>query len=151
MRYFISLLTAVLLFLNTNAQTTEDSVKATINHLFQAMRDADANALLSVFTDSAILETVVHTRDGQIKIQRESPDTFASFLRTEQPGNADEQIRFETVHIDGDLAVAWTPYSFFYKKKFNHCGVNAFTLVRTTGGWKIRYIIDTRRKTPCDY
>ncbi|MDF2386231.1 nuclear transport factor 2 family protein [Nostoc ellipsosporum NOK] len=151
MRHFISLLTAVLLFVNTNAQTTEDSVKATVNHLFKAMQDADADKLLSVFADSAVLETIVTTRDGQVKVHRESTAAFADFLRKEEPGNADEQIRFEAVHIDGNLAMVWTPYSFFYKKKFSHCGVNAFTLVRTGNEWKIRYIIDTRRKDPCNH
>lgn len=149
MRHFISLLTTVLLFVNTNAQTTEDSVKASVNQLFKAMHDADAAALLAVFDDSAVLETIVTTRDGQVKVQRESPAAFAAFLQKEEPGNADEQISFGAVHTDGNMAVVWTPYYFFYKKKFSHCGVNAFTLVRTGGQWRIRYIIDTRRKEPC--
>ena len=51
-----------------------------------------------------------------------------------------------TSHIDGDLATVWTLYEFIYKGKQNHCGADAFTLVRVGGDWKIQNIIDTRRK-----
>jgi len=44
------------------------------------------------------------------------------------------------------LATAFTPYQFYYNGKQNHCGANAFTLVRIDGAWKIQSIIDTRRK-----
>jgi hypothetical protein len=62
---------------------------------------------------------------------------------------ADERITFETIKIDGPLAVAWTPYKFYYEGKFSHCGVNSFQLVRLNGAWKIQYLIDTRRRTGC--
>ncbi len=59
-------------------------------------------------------------------------------------------VHFEVIRIDADLAVVWTPYKFFVGKKFSHCGVNSFQLIKLNGNWKIQYLIDTRRKEGCD-
>jgi hypothetical protein len=53
------------------------------------------------------------------------------------------------VKADGALAVAWTPYKFYYKGNFSHCGIDSYQLVRINGIWKIQYLIDTRRKANC--
>ena len=35
-------------------------------------------------------------------------------------------------------------------KRFSHCGVDAFQLVKTAAGWKIFQLSDTRRKEKCE-
>ena len=62
----------------------------------------------------------------------------------------DERISFETVKVDGDLAIAWTPYKFYLGDQFSHCGVNSFQLVKLEGVWRIQYLIDTRRRQGCE-
>lgn len=42
-----------------------------------------------------------------------------------------------TVHVSGPLAVVWMPYDFYRDGKWSHCGVDAFTLLRTANGWRI--------------
>jgi hypothetical protein len=37
-------------------------------------------------------------------------------------------------------------YTFYLNGDESHTGTNSFQLVRTSEGWKIQYIIDTRRK-----
>lgn len=127
------------------AQTAEDSVKAVVNRLFEGMKNSDAALLQSCFADSAILQTI--TGSGQVR--NESISEFARQIASLEKGAADERIRFDLVKVDAGLAIAWTPYQFFYKGAFSHCGVNSFQLVRQMGQWKIQYIIDTRRKTGC--
>lgn len=131
------------------AQTAEDSVKTTVNNLFKAMKHADTALLRSCFTDSAILQTIARNKEGEISIRTEAVDEFVSIIGKEQKGYADEQIQFDVVRIDGPLAIAWTPYKFYYKGKFSHCGVNSFQLIKTAEGWKIQYLIDTRRRQGC--
>jgi hypothetical protein len=48
------------------------------------------------------------------------------------------------------MAAVWTPYNFYYNGQFSHCGVNSFQVIRFKDGWKIQYIIDTRRRTGCN-
>jgi hypothetical protein len=130
------------------AQSAEDSVKASINKLFTAMKNGDSKALLECFADSAILQTVAE-KDGNISVQTEDIKEFANFVGTQKQGDADERITFDMIKTDGALAIAWTPYQFYYKGQFSHCGADSYQLVRINGAWKIQYIIDTRRRTAC--
>jgi hypothetical protein len=135
--------------MNAQSQTAEDSVKAVINKLFTGMKNADPSLLKESFADSMVLQTISRNKEGQLIVVNEKPQDFIDFISKEQPGNADERISFETVKVDGPLAIAWTPYNFYYKGKFSHCGVNSFQLVRFNGEWKIQYLIDTRRRQGC--
>jgi hypothetical protein len=82
-------------------------------------------------------------------IQNDIVDEFAKTISTIKKGAADEQIIFESVRIDGPLAMVWAPYKFYFDGKFSHCGVDSFQLVFINAQWKIQYLIDTRRKQPC--
>ncbi len=151
MRYFLIVLTLWLSGANAGAQTAEDSVKTVINNMFTAMKNADPVLLKSCFADSMVLQTIGWNREtGKLVVRNDAPAGFIDFISKESPGNADERISFETVKIDGPLASVWTPYQFYYKGKFSHCGVNSFQLVRFNGVWKIQYLIDTRRKAGCE-
>jgi hypothetical protein len=149
MRYFLIVLTTVVMSRPTHAQSSEDSVKATINTLFAGMKNADAVLLKSAFGDSAILQTITRTKEGKTVVKNESVDEFAEFVSQLKKDSADERIVFETIKIDGPLAIAWTPYQFYHNGMFSHCGVNSFQLVRFDGVWKIQYLIDTRRRQGC--
>lgn len=134
---------------SSEAQSAEDSVKGVVDQLFTAMKTADAAAIQTVFADSALLQTIARTKEGGFVVRNESVRDFAASIGKLPKGAADERIRYETVKIDGPLAAVWTPYQFYYNGQFSHCGVNSFQLVRTGNGWKIQYIIDTRRKDNC--
>jgi hypothetical protein len=149
MKSILILLTVVCFSFNAIGQTTEDSVKAAVNKLFDGMKNADATMVTEAFTDSAILQTFARTLEGKLVIRNERVHDFADFVSKQKKGAADERIQFETIKIDGPLAIAWTPYNFYFDGKFSHCGVNSFQLVRIEGRWKIQYLIDTRRRQGC--
>ena len=133
---------------SVKSQPARDSVIAAVNCLFKGMKNADTALLKSCFSSNAILQTI-REDDGSIKVSNEKLTDFVDFVGKETAGAADEQIIVEMVKIDGPLAFVWTPYKFYYKGKFSHCGVNSFQLVRLSDGWKIQYIIDTRREEAC--
>ena len=149
MKSFVLLLTAIFIITVAKAQTAEDSVKAVVNKLFEAMRNADATQLNSVFADSAILQTIGASKTKGTMVRTDLISKFAESIGSLPKNAADERINFETIKIDGPLALVWTPYQFFYNGVFSHCGVNSFHLVRFNGEWKIQYLIDTRRKAGC--
>jgi hypothetical protein len=148
-RFAILLTVATAITGATQAQTTEDSVKATVNRLFEGMKNADTVVLKAAFTDSPILQTIATNKKKQFYIKNDKFVDFVKFIGEQKVGEADERIEFGTIKIDGPLAMVWAPYQFYYKGKFRHCGVNSFQLVRLEDGWKIQYLIDTRRKN-CD-
>ncbi len=132
------------------AQHAEDSVKNVINSMFTAMRNADSNSLKSVFSDAVILQTIATSKEGDQIVRTQKIESFIQSISSLSVNDADEQIKFETIKIDGPMAIVWTPYKFYYKGNFSHCGVNVFQLVRLKEGWKINYLIDTRRKQYCE-
>lgn len=148
-KYFAISLGLLFFVLDGFSQTATDSVKLTVNQMFLAMKNSDGQTLQSCFSDSAILQTIVNNKSGIAVVKNESVASFVSQINTIGKGDADERIQFDLIKIDGDLAIVWTPYRFYYKGKFSHCGVNSFHLVRLANGWKIQYLIDTRRKNPC--
>jgi len=149
-RTLMVLFAIILLTHYLDAQTTEDSVKAVIKQLFEGMKNSDAAMIQSAFADSAILQSVGRNKEGKIVIENERIDEFAKSISALKKGAADEQIVFESIKIDGPLAAVWAPYKFYFDGKFSHCGVDSFQLVFIDGRWKIQYLVDTRRKQPCD-
>lgn len=149
MNKLILLSLTVSCFVNLRAQTAEDSVKNTINHLFAAMKNGDAVSLKSCFTPDASLQTVAIDSLGKVSVKTEDLAEFAAFVGQQKAGAADERIVFETIRIDGALSTVWTPYRFYYNGTFRHCGADSFQMVKIGGEWKIQYLIDTRRKNGC--
>ncbi len=146
----ISIFAIVLLTNNLDAQTAEDSVKAVVKQLFEGMKNSDALMIRSAFADSAILQSIGRNKEGKIIIQNDKVSEFAKSISELKKGVADEQIVFESIKIDGQLAMVWAPYKFYFDGKFSHCGVDSFQLVFINGQRKIQYLIDTRRKQPCE-
>jgi hypothetical protein len=130
-------------------QNSEDSIKNVIQTLFLSMKNADTTSFKTTFADNSILQTVDTDKNGNVNVQNTQLKNFVDFIGKEEKGSADERIIFETIKIDGPLASVWAPYKFYYKGKFSHCGVDVFQLVNFAEGWKIQYLIDTRRKDEC--
>lgn len=128
------------------AQKTEEQlVKLTVNQLFIGMRNSDSLLIKQSFSKNAVLQTI--TKNGEVK--NESINDFAVSISKAEKQSMEERISFSNILIDGNLASVWTPYEFYYKGQFSHCGVNSFQLVKSNDAWKIQYIIDTRRKDNC--
>ena len=149
MKYFLILLTAALLIVTAKAQTAEDSVKAAVNKMFEGMKNSDAATLKTCFGDSVVFQTIARDKEGNTVVRNEGLNDFIESISKLPKDAADERISFETIKIDGPLATVWAPYNFYYNGQFSHCGIDAFQLVRFSNGWKIQYIIDTRRRTGC--
>lgn len=116
--------------------TESVAVLAVVNTLFDGMRSKDPQKLRSVFAEGASL--------GGTPVEKFVESVLAS------KAHLDEVTFDETVLIDGELAMAWTPYNLFVDGVFHHCGVDLFVMRRTVDGWNIRYLEDTRRTEGCD-
>lgn len=145
MKFLLGILTFC--SLAAGAQTAEDSVKQTIRNMFDGMRTSDSALLSAAFAPGALLQSV-DTRHGVSVVTEPIADFVAAVSRPHEKVY-DERITYDVVRVDGDLAIAWTPYKFYVGEQFSHCGVNSFQLVRLGGAWKIQYIIDTRRRMAC--
>ena len=124
------------------------AVLAVVKALFDGMRAGDSAAVRAVFHPQVQLTTAL-VRNGAPVLEVGSLDTFLRAVGTPHDAVWDERTYDEEVRVDGTLAQAWTPYDFFAGDKFSHCGVDAFTLAKTSAGWRIIALGDTRGRTGC--
>lgn len=138
-------------FYNSNAQFDDHAeITSSIKTMFDSMRKGDASRMPDLFEEDATLESVFFNKEGET-ISRQSK--IAEFIKAVgEPHDKvwDERIHSYDINIDGPLAIAWTPYSFYVGEDFSHCGVNVFTFVKSNGQWKIRQIRDTRKREDCE-
>jgi hypothetical protein len=131
------------------AQSEEAEIKAVIQQLFDGMRTKNTDMIAASFSNEAIMQTIAPTENG-FKVNNGSVTDFVKRIGgTPAETNLDERITKYDINVDGPMATAWTPYEFYVNGNFSHCGVNSFQLVKLAEGWKIIYIIDTRRKEAC--
>ena len=142
----------LLLVLSANVfaqQTEADAIKQTINTLFNAMRKGDSTLLRSTFSKGMILQSISNDKEGKAILSTENVNDFVKAIGTPHAAVYDERIVYDAIKIDGSLASVWTPYKFYLGDQFSHCGVDVFQLMKTSDGWKVIYIVDTRRKDNC--
>ena len=151
MRFRISFFLALCLPLGAFAQSTaEAEVAAVITQLFDGMRTADTASIKAVFHPEMRLNSTGYDAAGEPTFQSGSLGNWLATVARVPAGQLDERLFGTHIRIDGPLATAWTPYSFYFNGARSHCGVNAFQLVQTQAGWRILQITDTRRQTGCD-
>jgi hypothetical protein len=132
------------------AQADELAIKQTINSMFDGMRKTDTALIRAAFSSAPILQTVVKSNEGKTLVLTEPLDSFLVSISKPHKDVYDERISFDIIKIDGELAIAWTPYKFYVGDKFSHCGVDSFQMIRENGKWKIQYLVDTRRRQGCE-
>ncbi|PLK42655.1 nuclear transport factor 2 family protein [Emticicia sp. TH156] len=132
------------------AQTDHEQIKTTINQVFDGMRKNDTTLIRQVLYPSCFLKSIIKDKNGEVKLQEDPISGWLKSVGTKREGVVlDERLTAYDIKIDGEMAIAWTPYEFYINDKFNHCGVDVFTLIKTDKGWKIAGIVDTRRKENC--
>jgi hypothetical protein len=127
----------------------QHSPQAAITELFDAMRASDSARIKRVMHPQASLSSVGE-QGGKLSVGTMPTNDFLGSIASMAKGLANEQVGRMDVRIDGDLAQAWVPYSFYLGDQFSHCGTNAFTLVKDQyDHWQILSVIDTRRTENC--
>lgn len=125
-----------------------DSVMAVVKQLFDGMRNRDTALMRATFAPGTLLGGV--PRAGR-PVPFTPIDAFIAGIASAPAGTLlNETIYDPEIRIDGGLATVWTFYTFHVGERLSHCGVDAFQLVRTSEGWKIAALADTRQTTGCD-
>lgn len=69
-------------------------------------------------------------------------------LREQEMRGITERGFSPVVQISGPLATVWLPYDLYVDGAWSHCGIDALTLVRTGGAWKIAVFAWTIEQPP---
>ena len=124
------------------------AVLTPVHQLFEAMRKGDSAGVRAAFHPQAFLATAV-VKKGVPTLEVDTVDAFVRAVGTPHDELWDERVISEKVEIDGPLASVWTEYAFYAGDQFSHCGIDAFQVARTSEGWRIIALTDTRRKDGC--
>ncbi|WP_115461933.1 nuclear transport factor 2 family protein [Winogradskyella aurantiaca] len=145
---FIFLIT---LTMTVNAQSSEEAnVKATIEAFFEAFHKQDTVALKAMAKGNIKMQSIGTNKEGLTVLNENDYHQFVGSIGSIPKENTfEEKLLDFTIKVDGNMANAWTPYEFWYNGNFSHCGVNSFQLIKESDGWKIIYLVDTRRREGC--
>jgi len=127
-------------------EKSEKAIKSVINQFFEGLEKGDTALLKSSCTSEPVMQTYMADRDDKWQVFTEDFNEFVTFVGTPTKDKYKEQIQLDAVLSEPSLASVWTPYKFYLNGKISHCGTNSFQLVKMDDGWKIQYILDTRRK-----
>ena len=144
MQKLVALLLASWLLSAVCAASEDQSPTATVQRLFAAMAGHDANAARALFVPEAMLfsvrpdgTAVAVPRDKWLERMGASKDAWLE--RIWDPKQLEH----------ASIAVLWAEYDFHLNGKFSHCGIDSFSLLKTSSGWKIAAISDTRETAGC--
>lgn len=127
----------------------EANIKATIDMLFEGMKNGDSSMVRLVFHPKARLMSCYTDKEGISHLIEDSIPEFIEAVGTPHEEQWNEKITSMSISRDMNLAQVWTTYEFYVDETFSHCGVNAFHLVKENDKWTIIQLTDTRRKKGC--
>tara|TARA_B100001123_G_C15036555_1_gene917663 strand:- start:309 stop:785 length:477 start_codon:yes stop_codon:yes gene_type:complete len=108
----------------------------TVQKFFDSIEFRDRQLLESILVPNSLNISARELDDGEAQFNVMSYDEVVSALT--RPGrNAKERSWDETVLIQGNIAVVWTPYDFHVDGVFSHCGIDSFQLIKQDGQWLI--------------
>lgn len=154
MKITVALFLLSLAITNTSLAQSEDEkkkVEEPITRLFLGMNKGDSSLVHSAFAKQVTMATIGKNKSGNPFIHYESGiSDFLKAVGTPHTESWNEPIWGLKISIDDNFAQAWADYAFYRGKKFSHCGVDAFHLVKEVDGtWKIFHLSDTRKKEDC--
>ena len=127
--------------------TPRDSVVAVVQEFFRAMTANDSAAAARTMHPDAPM-FVLGTRGDSTVLSQSTSARFLSSLVTNKRVYV-ERMWEPTVMVHGPIASVWAPYDFHIDGTFSHCGVDAFSLARANGAWRIVSITYTVERTGC--
>jgi hypothetical protein len=123
-------------------------VIAAVQSFFESMEKADADLARRILMPDARFFSAAE-RDGKVTVRPSTGEAFVASFSNPNRGKALERMWDPDVRVQGAIAQLWTRYDFHNNGTFSHCGIDAFSLVKTDEGWKIASAMWTVERTGC--
>lgn len=130
-----------------HAQTDQEKeLLSVVDRFFQAMADRDTTALAATMTGEGTLHGVLLNSAREPK-----PTSHAQFIS--DIGKSDKKLleRYWSpqVFVGEGIGTVTAEYDFHVDGKLSHCGIDVFTFVRTSEGWKISGGVFNMKREGC--
>jgi hypothetical protein len=131
----------------SRAQTADPDVEAAIavaDSVLVALSSGDNATLRRLTLDSAIVGSA-GVRNG---VERLALGSWARYSSRTGPSDFTERGFGATARVQDRVAQVWVPYDLYIGKTWSHCGVDAFTLLKSDGRWRVASLIYTIEQPP---
>lgn len=141
------LLSSTTILAQKTAPDDKKIVIGIVNRFFEALEKKD----------TALYSSLV-MRNAQIWVSRKRNDSLQTPMRSFAEDIQKLPLYKETLYekaftykvsLHQHIAVVWAPYSFHLNTTLSHCGIDVFTLLKTTTGWKIVSTVYTVEPDAC--
>lgn len=115
----------------------EAEVRKGVDAFFTALRSPDKTALARQMMPEGTIFIHDRTRPEGPRVEVVPvAEHLANWAKS--PPGLDERMIYQTVLLDGDMALVWGPYRFIARGTTSHCGINQLSMVLTEdGSWKV--------------
>ena len=125
----------------------KDAVLAVVQKFFDTMTARDAAGA----GESLIIEGQFSSVSDGANGPRVRTTPLVTYIEGLSSGTRlqEERMWDPVVMIHERLAMVWTPYDFHVDGELSHCGIDAFSLIKTDAGWKIAGVAYTVEPMGC--
>ena len=146
-RSCVAVLIIISLAKSARAQTSGAEGEAAIavaDSVLAALSRGDRVTLARLVLDSSVVAGA-GMRDG---MERLSLRTWGLYINRTGPATFTERGFDATARVQDRVAQVWLPYDLYVGDKWSHCGVDAFTLMKREGHWRVAALIYTIEQPP---
>lgn len=142
----------ILMTFSLLSQDDETAIKKVITKMFDGFRQSDTTLVAPAYYKDINSFTAFTNKKGEHILRRtDRAKVKQAIAKPKDPDKYwDERLYNWTIKIDGPIAMVWVDYSFYIGKNFSHCGVNSYQMFKTSEGWQIFNMVDTRRRNGCE-
>ena len=146
-RSFVAVLILASLAKSVSAQTSDADSKAAIavaDSVLAALSHGDRVTLSRLVLDSSVVGSA-SARNG---VERLSLRTWGLYINRTGPATFTERGFDATARVQDRVAQVWMPYDLYVGNTWSHCGVDAFTLMKSEGHWRVAALTYTIEQPP---
>ena len=118
-----------------SAETEKKIILEKVNLFFQSLENQDTALYSSLFLPEAQGWAVRLRNDSIIYTSWRNSDRVKRLINPS--AIVQEKLISYEIKVHEQIAMAWVPYTLSISGKFSHCGVDLFTFIKTSQGWKI--------------
>jgi len=113
----------------------EKEILLKVNQFFDALETQDTVLFKSILLMDGQTWAIFEKENTEKYSMRQFRDFMKTLINPSRI--IQERMLSSEVKIHNRIAMAWVPYTLSISGKFSHCGVDIFTMLKTSEGWKI--------------
>jgi len=118
-----------------NDEAEKKIIQEKVNLFFKVLETKDTALYNTIVYPNAQIWTIRPQQDVLKIAMRSFSDDMVNLVAMKTV--IEEKPLSYEIKIHNNIAVVWMPYTLSLSGKFSHCGVDVFTLLKASEGWKI--------------